>query len=152
MLSRSDSAILKELQDDFPIVSRPYALVARRLNLTESALIGRIRSLRKRKIIRYAGAIFETRRLGIISTLVAAKVPVKNLGRVIKVINSYPQVTHNYLRQGDFNIWFTLSAPGSLQLKKLLEEIKEKAGVSEVLNLETLKVLKINARFKIKNK
>ena len=152
MLTRSDKAILKELQDNFPIVSRPYAQIAEKLGLSEDALIARIRFLKKRKIIRYAGAIFETRRLGIKSTLVAAKVPANRLGQAIKAINSYPQVTHNYLRQGAFNIWFTLSARSSSGLKRLLAEIKQRAGLNEVLNLETTKILKIDARFKIKNK
>jgi DNA-binding Lrp family transcriptional regulator len=152
MLTKADRAILEELQDNFPIVSRPYAQVARKFNLTEIGLIKRIRSLKVRKVIRYAGAIFETKKLGIRSTLVAMSVPEKSLGRAIKVINSYPQVSHNYLREGEFNIWFTLSAPSKTQLSGLLAQISQKTGIAKIMSLETVKVFKINARFNLNKK
>jgi siroheme decarboxylase len=147
MLAKTDRAILKELQDDFPIVSRPYAQVAGKFGLTEAGLIKKLRSLKDKKVIRYAGAIFETKKLGIRSTLVAMSVPEKSLGRVIKVINSLPQVSHNYLREGEFNIWFTLSAPSKKQLSGLLAQVTQKTGITKIMSLETVKVFKINARF-----
>ena len=149
MLTKIDRAILKELQDNFPIVSRPYAQVAEKFKLTEAGLLKRLRSPKIRKVIRYAGAIFETKKLGIKSTLVAMSVSRENLSRVVKVINSYPQVSHNYLRQGEFNIWFTLSAPSQAQLSDLLAQISRKTGKSRIMNLETVKVFKINARFNL---
>ncbi len=149
MLAKLDKLILKELQDNFPIVSRPYALAADKFKLTEGELIGKVKDLRKRKLIRYIGATFENKKLGIKSALVAMSVAEKDIQRVAKIINSYPQVSHNYLRAGGFNIWFTLSAPSALRLAGLLKQIKQRTGVTKVLNLETVRVFKIDARFKV---
>lgn len=152
MLAKTDRLILKELQDNFPIVSRPFAQVSEKFNLTEEDLIRKIKALKKRKLIRYIGAIFEGKKLGIKSTLVAMSVPKNDLARVIEVINSYPQVSHNYLREGEFNIWFTLCAPSTTRLAGLFEQIKQKTGITKVLNLETVRVFKVDARFKLNNK
>lgn len=152
MLAKTDRLILKELQDDFPIVSRPFAQVSEKIGLSEEDLIRRIKVLKKRKLIRYIGAIFEGKKLGIKSTLVAMSVPKKDLARVIGVINSYLQVSHNYLREGEFNIWFTLSAPSITRLTGLLKQIKQKTGITKILNLETVRVYKVDARFKLNNK
>ncbi len=152
MLSELDKTILKELQDNFPVSSRPFAEVSGKFDLSEEDLISKLRSLQKRKLIRYLGAVFATKKLGIRSTLVAMSVPKKILSRVIRLINSYPQVSHNYLRSGEYNIWFTLSAASKPQLEALFKEIKKRSGVNKVLNLETVKVFKIDARFDLKNK
>jgi siroheme decarboxylase len=152
MLSKLDRLILKELQDNFPVSSRPFADSGRKFGLSEEELICKVRALKKRKLIRYLGAIFETKKLGIKSTLAAMSVPRKSLPKVTKIINSFPQVSHNYLRQAEFNIWFTLSAASKKQLAELLEEIKKKTGINEILNLETVKVFKIDARFNLKDK
>ena len=149
VLTKLDKLILKEFQDNFPIVSRPYALAAEKFNLTEDELIRKVKDLKKRKLIRYIGATFENKKLGISSALVAMSVPEKDIRRVAKIINSYPQVSHNYLRAGEFNMWFTLSAPSVSLLAKLLKQIKQRAGVTKVLNLETVRVFKIDARFKV---
>jgi siroheme decarboxylase len=149
MLTKLDRLILKELQDNFPLSRRPFADSCRKFGLGEEELICKVRSLKKRKLIRYLGAIFETKKLGIRSTLVAMNVPRKRLAQTIKIINSYRQVSHNYLRQGEYNIWFTLSASSKAKLTLLLKEIKLRTGVEDVLNLETVRVFKINARFNL---
>ncbi|MCX5708214.1 MAG: Lrp/AsnC family transcriptional regulator [Candidatus Omnitrophica bacterium] len=149
MLAKLDRLILKELQDNFPISRRPFADSCRKFGLSEEELICKVRSLKKRKLIRYLGAIFETKKLGIKSTLVAMNVPRKRLFQTVRMINSYPQVSHNYLRSGKYNIWFTLSAASKAKLALLLKEIKRRANMEDVLNLETVKVFKINARFKL---
>jgi DNA-binding Lrp family transcriptional regulator len=152
MLTELEKRILKELQDNFPVSSRPYAESCRKFGLSEDELIRKVKSLKKRKLIRYAGAIFETKKLGIKSTLVAMRVPRKSLARVTRIINSFPQVSHNYLREGVYNIWFTLSAGSALKLAGLFKSIKKKTGITDALNLETVKVFKINARFNLENK
>ncbi len=149
MLAKLDKLILKELQDNFPVVSRPYALAADKFNLTEGELIRKVKDLKKRKLIRYIGATFENKKLGIKSALAAMSVAEKDIQRVAKIINSYPQVSHNYLRAGEFNIWFTLSAPSASRLAGLLKQIKHRTGVTKMMNLETVRVFKIDAKFKI---
>jgi DNA-binding Lrp family transcriptional regulator len=147
MLKSKDRALLKELQDNFPLESHPYLAIAKRLRLTEEEAIKKTKTLKKKKIIRYVGAIFDTKKLGLSSTLVAMSVPRKRIKRVSKIINSYPEVSHNYLRNDKFNLWFTLSTPSRAGLLRLLGRIKSRTGISQALNLATLKVFKIDARF-----
>jgi len=151
MTSKLDRQVLKGLQDDFPVESRPFASAGARFGLSESRLIRRLKKLRRTGHIRYLGAVWENGKLGIRSTLVAMRVDKKYIKRTVKVINSYPQVSHNYLRRGEFNIWFTLSAGSRASLSRLINEIKRKTGIKEVINLETVKVFKIDARFNFKN-
>ncbi|MCK9594531.1 MAG: hypothetical protein PHH68_02930 [Candidatus Omnitrophica bacterium] len=147
MLNKSDRLLLEELQDGFPLNSRPYARIAARIGMSEKALIHKLKKLKKDKVIRYVGAIFDNRALGVNSTLVAMAVPENSLSRVVDLVNALPQVSHNYLRGGEFNLWFTLSAADKAGLKKLLAWIKKETGIKKCLGLDTVRVFKINARF-----
>jgi len=149
MLSRSDRRILRELQDNFPVSWRPYADIAAKLGLAEPELLRRIKNFKRDKILRYVGAIFDNKRLGVRSTLIAMKVPAKRLAEVSAAINRCPQVSHNYLRNAEYNLWFTLSAPSAAALRGLIRQIRKKTGIDEILDLETVRVFKIDARFKL---
>ena len=67
----------------------------------------------------------------------------------VRIINEYPQVSHNYLRDAEFNIWFTVTASSHTRLLRIIREIKKRAGLKDILNLKTLKVFKIDARFRL---
>ena len=105
-----DRAILNEIQSNFPIVSRPYAEVGVRVGADEEQVLRRVRTLMESGVIRRLGANFTSRKLGYTSTLCAARVPPESLERFVEVVNRYPGVTHNYLRDHHFNVWFTLIA------------------------------------------
>lgn len=157
MLGQKDKLLLRELQFDFPLLERPFLEIAKRLGLTEQQVIKKVRFFCDTGIIRYIAGIFDQGKLGIVSTLIALSVPNKDLARVSRIINAYPQVTHNYLRRDvslafaqrgkKFNLWFTLSASSEVKLLSLIKEIRRKTGVEDMLNLPTKKVFKIDARF-----
>jgi len=147
MLKFRDRLLLRESQDNFPLVSRPYLEIGKRLRLSEAEVISRLKILKKKKVIRYVGGIFNTKKLGIRSTLVAMNVPKQRLQKVAGIINAYPQISHNYLRNGRFNLWFTLSASSRKELLRLVRQIQKRTKVDQVLNLDTRKVFKIDARF-----
>jgi DNA-binding Lrp family transcriptional regulator len=98
-------------------------------------------------IIRRIGASFSARAVGFTSTLCAARVPQKRIEEFVAVVNTYPGVTHNYEREGDYNIWFTLIAPSRKKIDQVLAEISRKTGVKEILNLPALKTFKIAVDF-----
>lgn len=148
MLTLKDKLLLEKLQSNFPLTRQPYQEIAKRLGLKEQGVINKVNFFKRRGIIRYIGAIFDTRKLGLKSTLIAMRVPKEKIRRSVKIINKYPEVTHNYLRKDKFNLWFTLSAPSQKRLSKLIAQIKRKTGIREILNLATQKVFKIDARFK----
>ena len=143
-----DKAILNEIQSHFPIASRPYAEVGRRVGAPEAEVIRRVQAMMDRGIIRRLGANFTSRKLGYTSTLCAAQVPEERLEDFVEMVNRYPGVTHNYLRRHHFNVWFTLIAESLERLDQILAEISAASGV-EVLSLPALEVFKIKVDFPV---
>jgi DNA-binding Lrp family transcriptional regulator len=144
-LSELDKRLLNLMQGQFPIAERPYAHVASEAGISEPDAIQRVRELIDERIIRQVTPIFDTRALGYASMLVAAKVDPENPWRAANVINEHPGVSHNYLRNHEFNIWFTIAtAPDSpLGLEETLQVLGREAGAESIRQLPTLKLFKI---------
>jgi siroheme decarboxylase len=144
-LDETDRRVLNLMQGRFPLERRPYAHVARLAEVTEDDVLRRVQRLIDERIIRQVTPIFDTRALGYSSMLVAAKVDAENPHRPAQIINSHPGVSHNYLRNHDFNLWFTIATePDSkLGLEGTLDALAEEAGAESVRMLPTLKMFKI---------
>jgi siroheme decarboxylase len=144
-LDELDRKLLNLLQGSFPIASRPYAHVAELAGVPEEEVLTRTKRLLDERIIREITPIFDTRVLGYSSMLVAAKVDPENPWRAAKIINSHPGVSHNYLRDHDFNLWFTVATePDSpLGLDGTLDLLQELTGAESVRQLPTLRLFKI---------
>jgi DNA-binding Lrp family transcriptional regulator len=144
-LDELDKKLLNLMQGKFPLEPRPYEAVARLAEVSEHEVMRRVQHLIDERIIRQVTPIFDTRALGYSSMLVAAKVDPENPHRAAKVINAHPGVSHNYLRNHDFNLWFTIATePDSkLGLAGTLEALAEEAGATSVRELPTLKMFKI---------
>ena len=156
-----DRALLDLLQKDFPIAPRPFALLGAKAGLTEAEVVARVAAWRKSGIIRRLGPVFEPRRLGYSGVLCGAAVPEARIGRVAGVVNRFPGVTHNYLREARwpagrmpamapgirfFNLWFTLTAASSGDIAQTLDIAREEAGLAP----EDLAVFPATRLFKIK--
>ena len=146
-LDSLDRRLLDVLQRGIPLCAQPFAAVAQVLEITEQECLERIRVLREKGIIRRLGGVFNTRAMGFFSTLVAMAVAVADLDRVAGVVNEYPEVTHNYARQGHYNLWFTLVTEREEDALAIVEEIKACTGVKEAYLLPAGRVFKIQARF-----
>jgi DNA-binding Lrp family transcriptional regulator len=144
-LDEFDKKLLDTMQGKFRIVPRPYAEVATLLGVEEETVLTRVRELIEQRIIRQVTPIFDTRALGYQSMLVAAKVDPEHPWRPAKIVNDHPGVSHNYLRNHEFNMWFTLATePDSpLGLDGTLEVLKAETGAESVRQLPTLKLFKI---------
>jgi siroheme decarboxylase len=144
-LDELDRKLLNLLQGSFPIAARPYAHVAQLAGLPEQEVLDRTKRLLDERIIREITPIFDTRVLGYSSMLVAARVDSENPWRAAKIINSHPGVSHNYLRDHDFNLWFTIATePDSpLGLEGTLEVLERLTGAESVRQLPTLRLFKI---------
>ncbi len=144
-----DKRIINSIQSSFPIVSRPYKKIATGLDLSEDEVMRRIKNLKDNGYIRRIGGNFGPGKLGFCSTLCAAVVPDEKLEMFTETVNEYSGVTHNYMREHEYNIWFTFIAPSSEDIEKSLEDISKKTGVKNILNLPATDIFKISAQFKV---
>jgi DNA-binding Lrp family transcriptional regulator len=144
-LTELDKRLLNLMQGSFPLAPRPYAAVAQAAGISEDEVIARVQYLLDQRIIRQVTPIFDTRALGYSSMLVAAKVDPENPWRAATIINAHPGVSHNYLRNHEFNIWFTIATePDSpLGVQGTLDVLGREAGAESIRQLPTLKLFKI---------
>src|SRR5205085_9018537 len=134
-----------QMQGSFPIVQRPYAAVASELGVAEDVVLTRVQELIDERIIRQVTPIYDTRAFGYGSMLVAAKVDAEHPWGPAKIVNSHPGVSHNYLRNHNFNMWFTIAVEedSKLGLDGTLEVLQGLTGAESVRQLPTLKLFKI---------
>jgi DNA-binding Lrp family transcriptional regulator len=137
--------LLNLMQGKFPLVPRPYAAVAEEAGIPEEQVLTMVQQLLDDRIIRQVTPIYDTRALGYGSMLVAAKVDAENPWRAAKAVNAHPGVSHNYLRNHDFNMWFTIAVEedSQLGLDGTLEVLAREAGAESIRQLPTLTLFKI---------
>lgn len=148
-LTAFDKALLNLLQGSLPIGKRPFAKMAEELGTDEERIISRLRLLKDEGYLRRIGTFFDSSRLGYGGTLVALRVAEGKVASVAEAVNRYPGVTHNYEREGKFNLWFTLLTPNLETEKEILSEVEALPGVECLLNLKTTKKYKINVQFQL---
>ena len=148
-MNEIEKRLLNIIQSDFPVTSKPYENLAKQLGLSEADITKIIEDLKKRQIIRRVGAIFDLQELGYKSTLCAMKISPESLEEMAGIVNSYSGVTHNYGREHEFNLWFTLIAENEEKIIETIDDIKAKTGVDEILNLPALNLFKINVDFRL---
>ncbi|MDI6735422.1 MAG: hypothetical protein QME42_04375 [bacterium] len=142
-----DIKILDTIQQEFPVCPQPFKTLSTNLGLTEDEVLNQVLSLKEQGVIRRISALFNSSKLGMVTTLVAMKAPGDKIDSIANIINEYAGVTHHYERDDDYNLWFTLMAKSKEELTKFIDEIKEKTGVSSLLNLPTLRRFKVDTTF-----
>ena len=149
ILDDTDRLILNRIQSDFPVTAKPYEAIGRELGLPEAEVLDRTQRLTEKGIIRRIGGNFSPEKLGFVSTLCAASVPPEKIDLFAATVNRYPGVTHNYMRENHYNVWFTFIAPSMVEIAANLAEIARDTGVNEILNLPATRVFKIRAKFDV---
>jgi len=146
-MDSTDRALLNAIQNNFPIAVHPYQILGEAVGTTEEDAFKRIQHLRQDEIIRRLGGVFDSRRLGYYSTLCTAKVPEEKIQSLAKLLADIPGVTHNYIRNHEYNVWFTLIARSKEVAESTLQTIRDVLGVQGIYSLPATRFFKINVNF-----
>lgn len=146
-LDQTDKKILDILQSKFPLSTRPFRQIADKLVIEESEVIERIHRLKRSGIIRRIGPVFDPKKLGYKSTLIAISVPQESEETVVSFINGFDNVTHNYKRDNPFNIWFTFAYKDVEKLENFIDTLRREYGVQKLLHVPSTKIYKLKTEF-----
>ena len=141
-----DKELLNEIQWTFPLVTRPFDEIAKKFHISSDLVKSRLLHLKEVGVLRQLSAIFDTRKLGYTSSLVAMEIDDDKLEFVANQINRHPGVSHNYERDHQFNLWFTLAVPPGSDLKSELDKFNVLKGIKKVRMLPTLQLFKIGVK------
>ena len=139
--------LLKTVQIQVPLVPKPFTAIADMLHTVEGEVLEALSSLKEEGILRSIAGIFNAKKLGYQSNLVAFEVAQHNIERAVSVINPLPGVSHNYLREGDYNIWFTLALPQEENFTDYVASLAQKAGATGFNIFTATTMVKLSARF-----
>ena len=142
-----DRRLLNILQTGFPLAGQPYRAIGDQLGIGEDDVIERVRVHKNSGLVREISAIFATRRLGYKTTLVAMRLPPARLDESAQIISRHPGVSHNYARDGRFNLWFTLAVPPQSDLEEEVRRLSEQVAPKATLLLPTIRLFKIGVDF-----
>jgi DNA-binding Lrp family transcriptional regulator len=141
-----DRELLNAVQWDFPLDPRPFAVLADRLGVEEPEVRKRVRGVKDDGILRQLSAIFDTRALGYMSALVAAKVDPDRVDEAAEAMSAHPGVSHNYKRNHDYNLWYTIAVPPGASLDEHIDVLHRESGSRVTRKLPTLKLFKIGVK------
>ncbi len=144
-----DREVLMMLQKGIPVTTRPYKEIADMFGISEDELILRIKKLKEMALIKRIDFRLDLKRLGFVSTLVACRIPKREIPRARQIILSCRNITHNYLRKHELNMWFTLTAGSFEELRNLLAILKVRLKADELLSFQTKKIFKLGFRLNV---
>ena len=152
-LDPTDRQLLNIIQQAFPVDPRPYQVLGGLTGISEDEALARVTRMRETGVIRRLGGVFDSPKLGYVSTLCAVSVPEAFIDQAAALINPLPGVTHHYVRDHHYNLWFTLIAPSqdnlTATLHQLERQLMQEAVASPLLNLPALETFKIKVQFQV---
>lgn len=138
-----ETSVLNRIQVDIPIVETPFELLASELKQSASEVLSIIVRMKERGVIRDISGIFNVESLGYQISLVAFEVPAEYIEKAAEIINAHPGVSHNYLRDHRFNIWFTLAVSPESSIEKTVSILERESQARDHLILKKERLLKI---------
>lgn len=148
-MEAKDRKLLNRLQENFPLVEKPYQLIAKELGLSEAEVIKRTEKLFANGVIRRFGVLINHKKLDYFSTLIGVRVSDQNLNTLVDLVTKRPEVTHCYQREGKYNLWFTFLTPKKAVFEKFFAGLKKKFGAENILNLPTVRSFKLRTTFEV---
>jgi len=135
-LSENDIKLINRVQRNFPLCKDPFSQIAKEISLDKSWVIQRLQELEEQQVISRFGSIAK-RKKNSYSTLAALKVPPERVNDVAHLVSSYDEVTHNYLREHEYNLWFVIQSKSESKLAAALEDLRQHMDFP-MLNLPVL--------------
>jgi DNA-binding Lrp family transcriptional regulator len=142
-----DKQLLNIIQREFPVVAEPFRAIGEKVGLLEGEVIARLAALKDARIIRQISAIFDSRALGYQSSLAAFRVTSDRVDITAEIVNAHPGVSHNYLRNHDYNLWFTITVPPGTTVESEVKRLAEKAEPLAYRLFPTIRLYKIGVTF-----
>ncbi|MFO8058459.1 MAG: AsnC family transcriptional regulator [bacterium] len=148
-LDDTDRRILNRIQTEVPLVPRPFQELGREFGLSESEMIERVQRMWDKGIVRRLGPVLNYPAWGMSGVLVASRVSPDRLEDARAAVNEFPEITHAYLRDHEWNLWFTVIAENEKARDYILNKIAERAGLQDVKKLPRIKSFKLGVRFEV---
>jgi DNA-binding Lrp family transcriptional regulator len=143
-----DKKILNALQEEFPVTPRPFAEIGKLIGVEEREVIERVRRLKDEGYIRRIGPILERKKLNYVSALCGVHLDEEKLMSFVDELNKNGGVTHNYERDGELNVWFTIAAKTKGEIDEFLSGLEKKHEVT-IYRFPEKKVFKIKTFFPV---
>lgn len=121
--------LINHYQGGIPIVERPFASMAAYLDCDEDSLISTINSLLDEGLLSRFGPMYNSSCMGGGLTLSAMSVPEERYDRVAELVNSLPEIAHNYRREHDLNMWFVIATETPEGISKAIDTIEQLTGI-----------------------
>lgn len=128
-MDKLDRQIVNQLQGGFPICEHPFLMVANYLNINEQELLSRLEKLLENGILSRFAPLYHAEKLGGGLTLAALAVPEQDFERITTIVNSFPEVAHNYAREHELNMWFVIATEKLNRIEEVIKEIEEQTAL-----------------------
>lgn len=142
-MDEKDQEILRLLQQGLPLVAEPFKAIGDKLWIDEMSVISRLARMRQEGIIRHIGAFLDSKKLGRKGALVAMQIDEAHIDEVAKTALEIPEITHNYLRDGNPNLWFTVIAKDEAERDAILARMSQAAGGAKPRVFSATRVFKV---------
>lgn len=142
-MDEKDREIIRILQNGFPLEPEPFKALGDKLWIDETGVISRLARMMQAEMIRYVGPFFDSRQLGYIGTLAAMDVPPERVDDVSAILGEYHEITHNYLRDGSPNVWFTVIAKDEARKQAILDDIKRRGNIGSIRLFQARRLFKV---------
>lgn len=159
--SMLEKYLINTLQKGLPICESPFAMIAEQINYqtanktlsgmpvcNEQLIIETLNNLLQLGILTRFGPMFDAACLGGAFTLAAIDVPESRFEEVTKIVNSFPQVAHNYERTHQLNMWFVVGTESQAEINEVINAIEFKTGLT-VLNVPKLEEFYVGLYFEV---
>lgn len=125
-----DARLIDRLHSGFPLVERPFTVVAAELGMPENELLERLRALLSQDRLRHFGPLFELGQAVGSRALAAMQVPEQRIDAVSERVDALPEVERSYRGAPPFNLWLAIGVESPHDIEQAIAHIEHETGLS----------------------